>query len=413
MARNHGIGAKPWNWRKNTCARDMEQKKVSICLPVYNGAKYLSQAITSVLNQTYQNWELLIADDCSTDESSKIAVQFARNEPRIKFWVNQKNAGLFANYNICMENSTGDFIKPFAQDDLLEKTCLARMVEELEATPEATLITAARTVIDENGNATGVERFYEETSLFKGTDVITDYIKTFKYKTGTPSQVMFRRKDMGTGYDVTYFLSGDIEYCYRILERGSYLYFNEPLVCFRRHGESATASILKDMSFVSDSFKLFNKYRHFLKDENGKLPLVHKPLIESLTAKINNAIVERKIQYAESDVHGKLTHGKPVADGANLHSVDENSLNYEFAVYQVLLYTAELSLELDRLRAERNHQKEQIAQLSEKVSAVQTEREEMRARLENLENIMQDLYSSQSWKLTEPFRKIKNSLRSS
>ncbi len=386
--------------REVDCAKNMEQKKVSICLPVYNGAKYLSQAITSVLNQTYQNWELLIADDCSSDQSPEIARQFAKDEPRIKFWINAKNAGLFANYNICMEKSTGDFIKPFAQDDLFEKDCLTRMVAELEAKPEATLITAARTVIDENGNATGLERFYDQTSLFKGTDVIAEYIKTFKYRTGTPSQVMFRRKDMSTGYDTSYYLSGDIEYSYRILEKGSYLYLNEALVCFRRHGESATVSMLKDMSFVSDSFKLFNKYRHFLKDENGKLPLVHKPMIDSLTAKVNNAICERNIQYSDSDVHGKL-------------AADENKVNYEFAAYQVLLYAAELSLELDRLRAERKHQEEGIAQVTEKFSALQKEREEMRARLENLENVMQDLYKSQSWRLTEPFRKIKNSLRSS
>src|SRR5882757_11491357 len=110
--------------------------KVSICLPVYNGERYLSQAIESALAQTCTDFELLIADDCSQDGSRAIADSYARQDDRIRIWQHENNQGLFANYNFLIAQASAPIVKLFAQDDVLLPESVRRSVEVLETHPE-------------------------------------------------------------------------------------------------------------------------------------------------------------------------------------------------------------------------------------------------------------------------------------
>jgi len=390
--------------------RQSEQKgKVSICLPVYNGEAFLAQAIESVIKQTHPNWELLISDDCSKDASAQIAAQFAQKEPRIKQWVNSKNLSIFGNYNECIERATGEFIKPFAQDDLFEPTCLERLTDTFRQNPDVKLVTAARAIVDANGERTGIERFFDKTTKIHGEDVIREYIKTFVYRTGTPCQVMFRRKDKSYGFDTNYFLSGDIEYFLRILETGAYLYLDEVLVSFRRHGSSATVTMLKDMSFVSDSFNLMKKYQHYLNDENGKAPLVHKPLMQGLTRKVNNAVHDRNLSF-EDAITGNAVNTP------NGNAITPK-LDFTLPAYQILLYASDLSYELDHLKREQMHKNSELVnkneQLERRIAAMEKEREALESRLRSVDDLLKDLHASKSWRLTAALRKLKNTFRPS
>src|SRR5277367_4436647 len=98
---------------------------VSICLPVFNGEQYLADAISSALNQTHEQIELLISDDQSTDGSWEIIQQFSERDQRIKVCRNEKRRGLFENYNSTIGGANGEFIKLFAQDDLLSPNAVA------------------------------------------------------------------------------------------------------------------------------------------------------------------------------------------------------------------------------------------------------------------------------------------------
>jgi glycosyltransferase involved in cell wall biosynthesis len=118
--------------------------KVSVCLPVFNGARYLEAAIESVLSQTHENWELLIADDVSTDESSAIIGKYAKQEPRIVSWRNERNKGVCANYNDCITRAGGALIKFVAQDDILEPNAIERMVAVLSENPTVSLVSCAK-----------------------------------------------------------------------------------------------------------------------------------------------------------------------------------------------------------------------------------------------------------------------------
>ena len=93
---------------------------ISIILPTYNSETFISETIFSVINQTYQNWELIIIDDCSTDNSMSIVDSFSKNEKRIKFFKNKTNNGAAISRNIGLENSSGRFISFIDSDDVWE-----------------------------------------------------------------------------------------------------------------------------------------------------------------------------------------------------------------------------------------------------------------------------------------------------
>jgi len=102
---------------------------VSICIPTYNGAAYLAETLDSVTAQTFADYEVVIVDDGSSDDTLAIAERYVAGEPRARLIRNAVRAGGSArNLNRCFEESRGEWIKPLQQDDLLAPECLAQMV---------------------------------------------------------------------------------------------------------------------------------------------------------------------------------------------------------------------------------------------------------------------------------------------
>ena len=95
----------------------MEKDLVSIIMPSYNTANYISESINSVINQTYKNWELIIVDDCSTDNTDEIVSKFL-NDGRIKYLKNEKNNGAAISRNRALREAKGKWIAFLDSDDL-------------------------------------------------------------------------------------------------------------------------------------------------------------------------------------------------------------------------------------------------------------------------------------------------------
>lgn len=91
---------------------------VSVIMPNYNGEKFIKETIMSVINQTYTNWELLIVDDCSIDNSAEIIKDFCRQDGRIKLFINEKNSGAAASRNLALREASGKWIAFLDSDDL-------------------------------------------------------------------------------------------------------------------------------------------------------------------------------------------------------------------------------------------------------------------------------------------------------
>lgn len=127
--------------------------KVSIGLSVFNGARYLVETIDCLLAQTYEDFELVISDNASTDGTEDICRGYAARDPRVRYERQERNHGAPWNFNRVFELSKGSYFKWAAHDDLCAATFLARCVEVLDANPAVVWCQARVGVIDGRGHA--------------------------------------------------------------------------------------------------------------------------------------------------------------------------------------------------------------------------------------------------------------------
>lgn len=124
--------------------------KISICIPSFNHQKYICETIKSVLNQSFQDFEIIITDDGSTDGTIDKIKEF--NDPRIRLFCFEKNQGAAYAVNNCLVNSSGDFIAPLNSDDIFMPTKLEKQIRVLEEHPEIGAVFSYAEIINDDGN---------------------------------------------------------------------------------------------------------------------------------------------------------------------------------------------------------------------------------------------------------------------
>lgn len=126
--------------------RQRNKPRVSIGMPLYNREKYVGAAIDAHLKQTYEDFELIIADNASTDRSPEICRAYAAADPRVKYHRNSKNLGATGNYRRCFELSTGEYFRWTPSDDFVSPNLLQRAVEVLDTDPSI-MVAYGRTIL--------------------------------------------------------------------------------------------------------------------------------------------------------------------------------------------------------------------------------------------------------------------------
>jgi len=134
---------------------NQSKPRLSIGLPVRNGARFLPPAVDSLLAQTYEDFELIISDNASTDQTEAICREYAAKDPRVRYHRSNQNVGLANNYNYLFIRARGEYFKWAAADDMHEPTYVARCMDVLERDPAVMLAYAKARFIDENGAPLG------------------------------------------------------------------------------------------------------------------------------------------------------------------------------------------------------------------------------------------------------------------
>lgn len=210
-------------------------------MPTYNFARYLPEAIESVLAQTFADYEFIIVDDRSHDRSAEVIAGYANKDARIRFSVNERNLGLVANWNACLELARGEYIKFLFGDDLLSSPdALARMAAVLDSEQGVALVASARSIIDEQSRVIRTASDYAGPRRASGTQVIRGCLLEQKNDIGEPSAVLFRKRHAGRGFHPGYRQLVDLEMWFHLLEQGDFAYLDEPLCSFRVHPEQQT-----------------------------------------------------------------------------------------------------------------------------------------------------------------------------
>lgn len=213
-----------------------ECPKISVLIPTYNYARFLPEAIESVLAQEFRDFELLVVDDCSTDDTAAVVKPFCARDPRVRFSVNASNLGMVGNWNYCLELARGEFVKfLFGDDRLCHPQALGKLVALLERNPSATLASSARVILDENSKVVDLWRPLAD-GCHNGREIITAYLMANGQNlVGEPSVVLFRKADARRGFDPRYKQIVDVEMWFHLLEKGDLAYTTEPLCAFRCH----------------------------------------------------------------------------------------------------------------------------------------------------------------------------------
>ena len=223
------------------------KEKISIITASYNAERFIKNTIESVLKQTYQNWEMIIIDDCSSDNTESIVNRYVELDKRIKFYKLEKNSGAAIARNLGINKANGEFIAFLDSDDLWDENKLEKQIEFMKERKIGFSFTGYR-LMKENGELLNKEIMVPEkvdyNSLLKNTIIGCLTVMIDKRIIGE-----FKMPELRAGQDTATWLS--------ILRKGNIAYgYNEILASYRLVNGSISSNKMKALK------RTWNIYRN-------------------------------------------------------------------------------------------------------------------------------------------------------
>jgi glycosyltransferase involved in cell wall biosynthesis len=233
---------------------------------MYNAEKFIAYAIESVLSQTFQDFEIIIVDNCSTDNSFSI-IQNYTTDDRVKLFQNQENIGMIRNWNQCILYATGKYLKFLFADDYFKNNALEEFITPFQKDPSISLVVSTREYLFDNGSTIQYPIYFK--GVRNGKQVIDECISENFNPLGEPSFVMFRKQDITIGlFNTDMHWIADIDYWLRLCSIGNVFSLEKSCVLFRKHSQQATESIITNGKFLSEERNLI--YYNFFIRRSGK-----------------------------------------------------------------------------------------------------------------------------------------------
>ncbi|MFN3403732.1 MAG: glycosyltransferase [Cytophagaceae bacterium] len=205
---------------------------VSVIMPAFNSSFFIKESIDSVINQSYSNWELLIIDDCSSDNTVEIVAGF--NDARINLLKNESNKGIVFSRNKGITEAKGKYIAFLDSDDIALAERFQRQVDYLERNSQVGLLGTSVAVIDSSGNLTGEKYLYREEIKYMPSHLL--FNNTF-----ATSSVMARKNILDTEkFDLKYPVAEDYQLWCRISRKAACWNLPDILVHYRKHDNNIT-----------------------------------------------------------------------------------------------------------------------------------------------------------------------------
>ena len=245
---------------------------VTIGVAVYNGSKYLIDTLNSIIKQNYSNFELIIIDDCSTDESFKIINQWAIGKVGINLSKNEKNLGVVKVCNKLLEQAKGHYLQIFSQDDIMLPNKIADQIKIFETNNDYSMIFSDVSTIDADGNLLHKSYFkYQNVVLDKVyLNDITKHLLRFNFIPAT--SVLLKTsviKRLG-GFDESLHFE-DLDMWLRFSISHKIYFHDEITVLYRNHSESQMNSLKKRIIVNESLLHCLEKYRNINKEWNVEI----------------------------------------------------------------------------------------------------------------------------------------------
>jgi glycosyltransferase involved in cell wall biosynthesis len=221
-----------------------KQPKVSLGLPVYNGERFIRETLDSILNQTFQDFELIISDNASTDSTESICQEYAANDPRVRYYRNEQNLGAARNYKKVFELSTAEYFKWCASDDVLASTYLEKCVDILDRFPSVILCYPREIFVDESG-----QPIKEHSNLLNlrspnPHERFKQYFDLWKkqgFAHGNPVNGLIRSAKLRLTPLLEGYVMAEFGLLVELLFLGEFYEVPEPLFLFRYHAQCSRA----------------------------------------------------------------------------------------------------------------------------------------------------------------------------
>jgi len=239
------------------------QPQISVCIPTFNGAEHIRECLESVLAQTFADFEILVVEDRSSDETPEIIAEYMRRDARIRIVQNNENLGLVANWNRCVDLSKGRFIKFAFQDDVLFPECLARLMRLVEETRRPMVFCSRELWFDEQIDQSIRDEYDRHATLkrlFAGVTQVSpeDIIAMVKARPinffGEPTTALLDRTLFKRFGPFNTFLvhHSDVEYWIRVGIHTGIAFTAENLAAFRLHPSSTSSFNRTKRSFRAE-----------------------------------------------------------------------------------------------------------------------------------------------------------------
>ena len=238
--------------------RESEAPLISVCIPVYNGENFIRESIESVLQQTENNFELLVVDNCSIDDTLNIVA--GNDDVRIRVFKNNSNLGSIRNFNRCIELAQAKYLVLLPHDDLLIPTALEAFVKPLISDPQIGLAYSSYYIIDEKGKQTNHRVVDSRDKIMSSEEAIQEFIIH-----GNPIQCAMVRREVFEHvglFDPSLLMCSDIDLWFRIVLNGyKAAYFRTPQNCYRVRPDSGTQAFVKRNEHASAILADHLKYK--------------------------------------------------------------------------------------------------------------------------------------------------------
>ncbi len=251
----------------------MKNPKISVCIPSYNHEKYIGKTIESILNQTYKNFEIIISDDNSKDNSENIIKSY--KDQRINFYKNNANIGPALNSNKFIELSNCDYILILPSDDVLLKNALEIYLKEIESDNNADVLFCWCQTIDENDNEIDSYNMTIANQIRDKNKLLNELFYEQNFLMGPGVFIKKKLFDLIGNYNENLLQVQDLELWVRILTSGYRINIvNEKLIKYRIHNENLSNNLnepLKNIAinsrYIFEIQKVLENYKN-IKDFN-------------------------------------------------------------------------------------------------------------------------------------------------
>ena len=262
----------------------MDIGKVSIIVPCYKQAVYLPETLDSVLLQSYSNWECIIINDGSPDNTDEVAQQYVNRDTRFKYF-KQQNRGLSTARNIGIEKSRGEYILPLDADDLIGPTYLEKAVSHFELFPETKLVYCKAELF-------GAQKMYWDLPTY-------DY-DSFIWENCIFCSAVYRRRDYDQtlGYNVNMVHGNeDWDFWLSLLKKEDIVYCVDEILFYYRIKESSRSTELGKFYLEENLVQLYNNHPEIYDSYRDRIVIYHHALNEVSELKNDLSRIKKSRAY--------------------------------------------------------------------------------------------------------------------